>query len=129
MQVTGIIKRISATQAVSDKFKKREIVITTEEQYPQFISIDFIQDKCSILDNYKEGQRVVVNINLRGREWTSPQGEVKYFNTINGWAINHQEAGAGASPQAANIAPAPSAIPGVNSGGIPDPDEEDDLPF
>ena len=57
------------------------------EQYPQDVSIEFLQDKAIILDNYKVGQDVVIGINLRGREWTNPEGEVKYFNSIIGWKI------------------------------------------
>ena len=92
MQVTGNIKVIKETNQVSDKFAKREFVITTNDMYPQDILIQMTQDKCSLLDNYKVGQDVTVSINLRGREWTSPQGEVKYFNTIEGWRI--EETGA-----------------------------------
>jgi hypothetical protein len=87
MEVTGKVKLIGQTIDVTDSFKKREIVVTTEEQYPQHILIEFAQDKCSILDNYAVGNSVKVSINLRGREWTNPQGEVKYFNQIQGWKI------------------------------------------
>ena len=87
MQVQGTIKRIGETMQVSQSFSKRELVITTEEQYPQHLSIDFVQANTAILDTFKEGQSVTVDINLRGREWTSPQGEVKYFNTLHGWRI------------------------------------------
>jgi hypothetical protein len=87
MEVQGKIKFIGTTEAVSDKFKKREIVITTEEQYPQHISLQFMQDKCDLLDKYSLGENVLVNINLKGREWTDKTGAVKYFNTIEGWRI------------------------------------------
>ena len=87
MEVTGRVKLINPTQQVSASFKKREIVITTEEQYPQHIIMDFVQDKTDLLDQYKVGEQVKVSINLRGREWVSPQGETKYFNTIQGWKI------------------------------------------
>ena len=87
MEITGKIKLIRTTQQVSDKFSKREVVVSTDEQYPQHISIEFNQDKCSILDKYAVGDEVTVGINLRGREYTNPQGEVKYFNSIQGWNI------------------------------------------
>ena len=87
MEVIGKIKVINATQEVSASFKKRELVVTTEEQYPQHILIEFNQDKCDVLNNYSVGQDVKVGINLRGREWINPQGETKYFNTIQGWKI------------------------------------------
>lgn len=88
MQVIGKIKAINETQNVSASFKKRELVVTTNEQYPQDILIEFTQDKCDVLNNYSVGQEVNVDINLRGREWINPQGEAKYFNSIQGWKIN-----------------------------------------
>lgn len=90
MEITGNIKHIGNTETFKD-FRKREIVVTTEDQYPQHISVEFIQDKTSILDNYKAGDNVNIGINLRGREWVNPQGEVKYFNTIQGWKIEKTE--------------------------------------
>ena len=68
MEVTGKIEFIGTTHAVSEKFSKRELVVTTNEQYPQSISIEFNQDKCTILDRYKLGDNVTVGVNLRGRK-------------------------------------------------------------
>jgi hypothetical protein len=68
-------------------FEKRDLVIITEEQYPQTIIIQFTQQRCDLLDSLQVGQIVKVYINIRGREWTNPQGETKYFNTIEGWKI------------------------------------------
>ena len=48
--------------------------MTSSEQYQQHLLVEFVQDKCSLLDAYAVGQRVKVGINLRGREWQSPQG-------------------------------------------------------
>lgn len=88
MQITGRIKMIGQTQEVSQSFRKRELVVTTDEQYAQHILIEFHQDKCEVLNSYQVGQQVTVDLNLRGREWVNPQGETKYFNTIQGWRIN-----------------------------------------
>lgn len=87
MEVIGKIKVLNPTETVGATFKKRELVVTTEEQYPQNILIEFVQDKCDILDKYAVGQNVKVSINLRGREWVNPQGGTKYFNQIQGWRI------------------------------------------
>jgi single-strand DNA-binding protein len=87
MELTGTIKKISDLQTFASGFEKRELVILTEEQYPQPISIEFAKDKVDLLDPVKVGESVKVHINIRGREWTSPQGEVKYFNSITGWRI------------------------------------------
>jgi|TARA_R110000824_G_scaffold112560_3_gene261849 hypothetical protein len=88
--VIGLIKLIGETQEIgSNGFKKRELVVTTAEDYPQMLSIDFTQDKTGLLDSFAVGQAVKVSINLRGREWINPQGEAKYFNSLNGWKIEN----------------------------------------
>jgi len=88
MQIEGKIKLVNATQVVSDKFSKRTLVVVTSDTYPQEIEIQFTQDKCSLLDGLQIGQDVTIGVNLRGRMWTNPQGEDKYFNTIEGWKID-----------------------------------------
>lgn len=88
MTIKGKLKVINPTVQVSEKFAKREFVVeTTTEMYPQSIAVQLSQDKCNLLDGLFIGQEVDVDINLRGREWTSPQGEIKYFNTIEAWRI------------------------------------------
>ncbi|MFM2213317.1 MAG: hypothetical protein RL427_580 [Bacteroidota bacterium] len=124
MEVTGKIKVINAEQQVSASFRKRELVVATEEQYPQFISINFVQDKCDLLSNYQAGEAVKVSINLRGREWVNPQGETKYFNDIQGWRIEKLQAEAPAAGMPAM--PATEAFaPATNF----NEEEHDDLPF
>ena len=88
MEVQGSIKVIGEVQEISATFKKRELVVSTDEQYPQTLSIEFIQDKTDILNKFEIGQNIKVGINLRGREWENPQTkEIKYFNSIQGWRI------------------------------------------
>jgi hypothetical protein len=128
---TGTIKVIQPTQQVTEKFAKREFVVTdTTSMYPQDIMFQATQDKCSMLDSYNVNDQVEVSFNLRGREWTSPQGEVKYFNSLEAWRI--EKVGAGVpqgmpqgGPSAMNLDPisaAPSAAVNVESA-------DDDLPF
>lgn len=85
--IKGKVDFVGPTVQVSDKFSKRELVIVTADQYPQHILIEFNQDKCDLLNNIHLGMEVEVEYNLRGRSWTNPQGEKKYFNTIQGWKI------------------------------------------
>lgn len=93
MELSGIIKRLSDTQTFASGFQKREVVIVTEEQYPQPIAIDFLKEKGDLLDSYKEGDKVKISINIGGKEWINPQGEVKYFNSITGWRIEKLDGG------------------------------------
>ena len=91
MEITGILKTVFETKQVSPTFATREFVVTTEEQYPQHILLQLVQDKCDLIDMYAEGEKITVSINLAGREWTSPQGEIKYFNSIKAWKIQKTE--------------------------------------
>jgi len=126
MEVIGKIKMIGATQDVSASFKKRELVVTTEEQYPQHIMVEFTQAKVDDLNSYQVGEQVKVSINLRGREWVNPQGETKYFNSIQGWRIERMAAAAPAgAPEMPPIPAAEAFAPATNF----KEEEHDDLPF
>jgi len=88
MEIQGRVKQIFPSQMVGQNgFEKRDLVIVTDENYPQTIIIQFTQQRCDLLNNLQVGQNVKVYINIRGREWRSPYGEIKYFNTIEGWKI------------------------------------------
>lgn len=87
IELTGTITKIGDIQTFASGFQKRELILTTQEQYPQPIAIEFLQDKVDLPDAHKVGDTVTVGINIRGRSWTSPQGETKYFNSIVGWKI------------------------------------------
>jgi hypothetical protein len=125
MEVLGRVKLINPVQQVSASFKKRELVVTTEEQYPQHILIEFAQDKTDLLNNYNVGEQVKVSINLRGREWVNPQGETKYFNSIQGWRIEKVQAEAPSAPQMPPMPAADTFEPATNF----KEEEHDDLPF
>lgn len=121
MDITGILKLKSEAQQVSDKFRKREFVLTdNSSQYPQHISFQLTQDKCSLLDQYNVGDEIKVHFNLRGREWTSPKGEIKYFNTLEAWRI---EGGNSASNKSASNSMNDVAATFTAAS------QEDDLPF
>ena len=124
MEVQGKIKVIGETQTFgSNGFRKREVVITTEEQYPQSIMVEFVQDKTELLNNFAVGQNVKISINLRGREWTNPQGEVKYFNSIQGWRIEKLDQTV--STDMPPMPPADAFEPATDM----DVEDKDDLPF
>jgi hypothetical protein len=101
-KMKGVIKVIRQTQQVSDKFSKREFVVIdgSEEKFPQDIMFELTQDKTTLLDSIMEGQEVEVSFNLRGREWRSPSGDIKYFNTLNAFKVDT----VGAAPVAITIA-------------------------
>jgi hypothetical protein len=119
--ITGTLKVKSNEQQVSEKFRKREFVITdNSSQYPQHISFQLTQDKCSLIEAFKPGDEIKVFFNLRGREWKSPKdGELKYFNSLEAWKIER----VGASQSSS----APISEPDVTSFSASE--GENDLPF
>lgn len=123
MEVIGKIKLINDEQTFgASGFRKRELVVTTNEQYPQMLLIEFVQDKCDLLNNYQVGQDVKVSINLRGREWINPEGVAKYFNAIQGWRIElAQNEGGPETP--------PAPLDNLETISKTDDNEPDDLPF
>jgi len=125
IQIFGKVKYIGNDVKVSESFTKRELVVTTDEQYPQHILINFVQDRCDLIDKLTVNQKVTVSVNIRGREWTNTQGEVKYFNDIQGWKVSkHTDAqdSTHAAPQAPTAVSATQAAANLE-------EEEDDLPF
>lgn len=114
MDTTGKIHVIADTKVVSDKFQSREVVLLISDNptYPQYVTFQFAQDKCGLLDMFQVGQDVTVSFNLRGRSWVSPQGEQRYFNTLEGWKITPI---AGQPKGGANTAQIPSTPVDFNS--------------
>ena len=123
----GKIKVINDTQVISEKFKKREFVVTdTSSMYPQDVMFQSVQDKCDMLNGYGVEDQVEVSFNLRGREWTSPDGVVKYFNTLDAWRIEKMGQGGGipaAGPSDMSLDAQPSTETKAGA------EEKDDLPF
>lgn len=116
MEIIGKIKKIDETKTFgASGFRKREMVVTTNEQYPQMIMIEFVQDKVDLLNPYKIGDDIKISINLRGNEWINPEGVAVYFNSIQGWRIEKVE-----------DAPKQDLPPAEN---LANDNEPDDLPF
>ncbi|AEU09583.1 DUF3127 domain-containing protein [Blattabacterium sp. (Cryptocercus punctulatus) str. Cpu] len=117
MEIIGIVKKLFDIQKFDSGFQKREMVITTEEPYPQNILLEFIQDKVELLNSIRLKDKIKVFINIRGREWTNPEGIIKYFNSIQGWKIEEIQRSLGSSKKTSTISPSLSS------------DDFDDLPF
>ncbi len=128
-KLSGTLKVKNDTVQVSEKFSKREFVLTdASSMYPQDILFQLTQDKCALIDAANIGDQIEVSFNLRGREWTSPAGEVKYFNTLEAWRIEKMGAGAASGmpqsgPSAMNLDPIPSNPASTAAS------DDDDLPF
>lgn len=119
-KISGTLKMKGDTVQVSDKFSKRDLVLTDDAgMYPQDILLQLAQDKCSLLDDHSLGDKIEVSFNVRGREWVSPQGETKYFNSLEAWRI--EKISAPSQPQ-------PNAME-LGNPGPTTPLDDDSLPF
>ncbi|MBA2683777.1 MAG: DUF3127 domain-containing protein [Gemmatimonadaceae bacterium] len=86
--VTGKIHVINDTHQVSERFSKREFVLEVPDgKYPQFVSFQLTGDRVSAISDFQVGDEIRVTFNLRGREWRNPQGETKYFNSLDVWRL------------------------------------------
>ena len=113
-RVSGSIYAVFETKQVTERFQKRDFVLETSDNpnYPQHVLFQLTGDRCDHLDSFNVGDNVSVEFSLRGREWKSPQGDIRYFNSLDVWAIENDSE---------------SKIE-----DIPDPlssDEEDQMPF
>lgn len=127
MEIKAKLLEIFDTQQISQSFRKREFVVEFAEnpQYPEFVKFELIQDKCDLLDSMKAGDMVNVSFNLKGRKWTDPQGQVKYFNSLQAWRITPEQASAPAD--GGGVTPPPQSAsdePEWLASG-----DDDDLPF
>ncbi len=126
-ETNGTIKLISDTQTFPSGFSKREFVVTTKhDKYPQDLKFEVVKDKCSLLDNFADGQEVQVNFDIRGNEYNG-----KYYVNLSCWKLQPADGGASPAPAAAEQASAKS-----EPSGEPDPsdlrsddDFDDDIPF
>lgn len=128
IEVTGKLFVIHEIKQVSDKFTKREFVVemTDNPKYPQVVLFQLTGDRCAQLDGMRVGDEVRIEFSLRGREWRSPSGEVKYFNSLDVWKLEQvgqrkapasSERDSGSGKAAQPPSDAPPAIP------------DDDIPF
>ncbi len=117
METTGRIHKLFDTKQVTERFRKREFVVELGDnsRYPQYVQFQMTGDRCENLDGYHEGDEVQLEFSLRGREWKSPQGDIKYFNSLDVWTIQRRGAGADAAE--------PSRL------DEPPPPADDDIPF
>ena len=89
IEVSGKLHTIFETKQVTERFQKREFVLELADnpKYPQVVLFQLTGDRCEQLDRLRVGDEVRVEFSLRGREWKSPQGDVKYFNSLDVWSI------------------------------------------
>lgn len=107
MNVSGKLVEIFDIVKIKETFQKREFVLeyVTNPKYPELLKFEVVQDKCGLLDDFRVGQDVSVEFDLRGRRWTDQQGTVKYFNTLQAWRLSAADSAAGDAQTKPTAAP------------------------
>ncbi len=121
-EASGTLKLILDTQTFASGFSKREFVITTDhDKYPQELKFEVVKDRCALLDDFKVGQAVRLNFDIRGNEYNG-----KYYVNLSCWKIQAADGGESAAParQQGGGSAEPSASDLRN-----DSDFDDDIPF
>jgi hypothetical protein len=131
----GKLHTAFATKQVSERFTKREFVVEIADgKFPQLVLFQLSGDRCAQLDDHRVGDTVRVTFNVRGREWKSPQGELKYFNSLDVWKLEVARASGSERRGARSSDPAPGRDEATVALGEPRPGDlgagrDDDLPF
>ena len=123
--VNGKLHTIFETKQITERFQKREFVVemTDNPQYPQVVLFQLTGNRCDVLDEFKVDDEVRIEFSLRGREWTSPQGDVKYFNSLDVWTLESAGGSQGGPPDRGDDEP---PLPDSPPPGF---DVDDDIPF
>jgi len=117
-KTSGKIHAISEAQQVTERFRKREFVLELADnpRFPQYVQFQLTGDRCENVDGFDVGDEVELEFSLRGREWTSPKGDVRYFNSLDVWEIQRR----GEARGFAEEPPLPDGPP---------PGADDEIPF
>lgn len=86
-KIDGVLYAIGDKNQVTENYAKREFIVETLEQYPQHLKIQFANDKCDLLNMYKIGDTVSVDVNLRGRLFVDKNGQTQCFNSLEAWKM------------------------------------------
>jgi hypothetical protein len=124
-ELFGKLFLVKPIQEISATFQKREFVLVTEEQFPQYIQLELHKDRVDIIESFSLGDSLKVFYNIKGNKWTNPEGIDKYFSTLQAWKIEKIHV---AAPYI------PPSVPPTQTTAFPEPigltqEEEDDLPF
>jgi hypothetical protein len=121
LEAAGRIHLLNETQQVTERFRKREFVVELADnpRYPQLVQFQLTGDRCENLEGFQVGDEVKIEFSLRGREWTSPKGEIRYFNSLDVWAVEKVGGAQGAD----------NPFGGPPGDDVPPPTDDDDIPF
>ena len=128
-RVRGYLYKKDDIQNISEGFKKRVFVLEIYDNpiYKDYLMFDLIQEKCSFIDGFNLGDSLLVDFNIKGREYKKEGDKPKYFITLQAWRITKDESDKTYST-GPNVENKSQEGAGNIEGGSSN-NEEDDLPF
>lgn len=127
MEIVGKLFEKHDTVKRTETFSVREFIVEVENQrnpqYNDFVLFQLTNANCDRIEPFNIGDEIQVTFDVRGRRWTSPEGRVAYFNTLNAWRIEAFNGGQqpfGAYPPQPNSYPQQSGYP-QQAGGYQQP--------
>lgn len=137
LEVTGRLHTIFPTQQIKENFSKREFVLELTDESPtgmvftNYASFQLINNSCSVIDQFQEGETVKVSFSIRGNRWER-DGVVKYITNLNAWRVERAGDIQSNTPSPQNAQPNyPQQQQGYNStsAGEGNQQNDSDLPF
>ena len=121
----GRLHVIHEARQITERFRKREFVVELDDggRFPQFVLFQLTGDRCGLLDDFEVGARVEVEFSLRGRQWRSPSGDIRYFNSLDVWTLK------GVRDDSAGFEPVDFGAPPPTEADDPGIEDDDDVPF
>ncbi|MCL1910364.1 MAG: DUF3127 domain-containing protein [Kiritimatiellaeota bacterium] len=131
---TGTVKKVGDVQSFASGFTKRELIVTSEEErFPQNVAFEFLKERADMLEGVNESDRVTVHFDISSREWTAPDGAVKYFTSLRAWKLDKADESGGAAAARPAAAPRPATSSAAPAAAMPKDaataEGNDDLPF
>lgn len=122
--LTGTVVFVGATTQISEKFRRRDIVLRSDQdKYPQEVKFQVTQDRCTLLDTLQVGQVATVKFNIRGRAYDRREGGTDWFTSLEIWRVEGSHT---SSPRHDYSGVTPASSPSENNGPGPN---FDDVPF
>jgi len=118
-KILNILPMQSGTSHQGNGWKKQDVIIETDGDYPKKICVSFWNDKIS--DSFSVGQPLTAHINIESREYNG-----KWYTDVKAWKydgmVQQEQSDNSQNQEQSYSAPEQNG----NGGGAP---PDDDLPF
>lgn len=95
VKLNGIIEELGQTVQITDKLRKRDIVLKTGTgQYPDYLKCEAINERIGPTEALRVGDYATLNVAIGGRKVTKKEtGENLYFTSLKVLAVETEPLG------------------------------------